>query len=91
MVRTLHEHQDNINYITNYSQGEFPHIHHTQMQKNQIKWLQMKNYCACTNLSGVCTSVDTQQAAVLVTMMVGGGVVHPMMPTAEEENKISDN
>lgn len=42
----------------------------------------------CNHLSGVCTGMDTQQTTVLVAVMIGGGVVHPMMPNEYSKNKI---
>lgn len=39
------------------------------------------------HLSGVCTGMDTQQTTVLVAVMIGGGVVHPMMPNEQSKNK----
>lgn len=39
------------------------------------------------HLSGVCTGMDTQQTTVLVAVMIGGGVVHPMMPNEHNKNK----
>lgn len=39
------------------------------------------------HLSGVCTGMDTQQTTVLVAVMIGSGVVHPMMPNEQSKNK----
>lgn len=35
----------------------------------------------CPYLSGVSTGVDAQEASVLIAVVVGGGVVHPVVPT----------
>lgn len=43
------------------------------------------------HLSGVCAGMDTQQSAVLVTVMVGGGVVHPMMPIEQQQPHPQNN
>ncbi len=42
--------------------------------------------CPNTNLSGVCAGMDTQQTAVLIAVVVRGGIVHPMMPTTDEKS-----
>lgn len=34
----------------------------------------------CNHLSGVCTGMDTQQTTILIAVMIGGSIVHPMMP-----------
>lgn len=42
-----------------------------------------------TNLPGISTGMDTQKTTILIAVMVGGSIVHPVMPAASKENNVT--
>lgn len=82
-----------IHHISCFANAPPGHVHlfsaKQSMERSFIIRLAMYIFVfwACTDLSGVCAGMDTQQTAVLIAVMVGGGVVHPMMPNTDEEKQ----